>query len=437
MGNRRSRRTVATIYQSGILILLLGLLVNLSRNLRLLRRLEEFDQPASEADVPLVSVLIPARNEERCIERCVRSLATQDYPNIEILILDDQSSDRTSEIVAAIAREYPSVRLFQGKPLPSAWVGKPWACQQLGCEARGDLLLFVDADTWFAPEAIGRMVTAMAETGADVVSAIPWEETVTYGERLAIPTVHIAFLSPVPLDWIERHSNPDLAIAIGQFLGFTREIYERIGGHELVADRILDDLGIARVVKRHGGRILIVSAVENVGCRMYQSWDEVRQGFAKNAFALHNERMAPAVLTEISGAMLFVVPAALVVVNGLRRRFTANGFWLPLVQYAIAVACRFQVNRRFRFPLIDSLTMPASISAQLYILANSIWWRRRPGGYHWKGRNYPQTGGSPRPCPPSASDEPDNEQTSQRSNGRAEDVDEVIVHIADTADRGR
>ncbi len=437
MDKRRSRRAVATIYQSGILILLLGMLVNLSRNLRLLRRLEAFNQPASDKDGPLVSVLIPARNEERCIERCVRSLATQDYPNLEVLILDDQSDDRTSEIVSAIAREHPSVRLLQGKPLPPGWVGKPWACQQLGREARGDLLLFVDADTWFAPDAVGRMVTAMRETGADVVSAIPWEETVTYGERLAIPTVHIAFLSPVPLDWIERQSNPDLAIAIGQFLGFTREIYERIGGHELVADRILDDLGIARVVKRHGGRILILSAVESVGCRMYQSWDEVRRGFAKNAFALHNERMAPAVLTEISGAILFIVPAALVVVNGIRRRFTTNGFWLPLLQYAIAVACRFQVNRRFGFPLIDSLTMPASISAQLYILANSIWWRSRPDGYHWKGRNYPQSGAGPGPCAPSASDEPGDKQTGERTNGRTEDVDHIVIHEADSATRNR
>lgn len=437
MGKRRSWRTVATIYQGGILILLLGMLVNLSRNLRLLRRLEEFNQPTDEADRPLVSVLIPARNEERCIERCVQSLATQDYPNLEILVLDDQSDDCTSEIVANIAREHPSVRLLQGKPLPSGWVGKPWACQQLGCKARGDLLLFVDADTWFAPEAIGRMVTAMRETGADVVSAIPWEETVTYGERLAIPTVHFAFLSPAPLDWMERQSNPDLAIAIGQFLGFTREIYERIGGHELVADRILDDLGIARVVKRHGGRILIVSAVESVGCRMYQSWDEVRRGFAKNAFALHNERMAPAALTEIGGAMLFIVPAALVAVNGVRRRFTANGFWLPLLQYVVAVACRFQVSRRFRFPLIDSLTMPASISALLYILANSIWWRRHPDGYHWKGRNYPQSGNDSGRRSPSASNDPSDDQTDESPNGRAKDVDQIIVHEADTADRDR
>lgn len=428
---------VATIYQSGILLLLLGMLANLSRNLRLLPKLDAFKQPAMDEGGPLVSVLIPARNEERCIERCVRTLAAQDYPNIEILILDDQSDDHTADLVAVIAREHPSVRLLQGKPLPPGWVGKPWACQQLGREARGDLLLFVDADTWFAPEAIGRMVTAMRETGADVVSAIPWEETVTYGERLAIPAVHIAFLSPVPLDWIERHPNPDLAIAIGQFLGFTRDIYERIGGHELVADRILDDLGIARVVKRHGGRILMLSAVESVGCRMYQSWGEVRRGFAKNAFALHNERMASAALTEISGVMLFIVPAALVVVNGVRRRFTLNGFWLPLLQYAVAVVGRFQVSRRFRFPLIDSLTMPASISALLGILANSIWWGRRPDGYHWKGRNYPQAGGSAELRTPSASDEPCDEQTGERSNGRTEDVDHIIVQDVDTTTRNR
>jgi chlorobactene glucosyltransferase len=437
LGKRRYRRTVATFYQSGILFLLLGMLVNLSRNLRLLGKLEAFDHPDGEADGPLVSILIPARNEERCIERCLRSLATQRYTNTEILVLDDQSDDRTSEIVVTIAREYPSVRLLQGSPLPLGWVGKPWACQQLGREACGDLLLFVDADTWFAPEAIGRMVTAMSETGADVVSAVPWEETITYGERLAIPTVHFAFLAPLPLDWMERQANPKLAIAIGQFLGFTREIYERIDGHEQVADRILDDLGIARVVKRHGGRILIVSAVEGVGCRMYQSWDEVRRGFAKNAFALHNERMAPAAATEISSAMLFIVPAALVAVNGLRRRFTVNGFWLPLLQYAIAVICRFQINRRFRFPLIDSLAMPASISAQLYILANSIWWRRHPAGYHWKGRNYPQAGISPEPGAPSASGEPGDEQTGESPNGRAKDVDQVVVHGADAPARSR
>lgn len=437
MGKRRNRRLLATIYQSGVLILLLGVLVNLSRNLRLLGKLETFDHHSGDEDGPLVSILIPARNEERSIERCVRSLATQDYANVEVLVLDDQSDDRTAEIVAAIAREHDSVRLLQGTPLPAGWIGKPWACQQLGREARGDLLLFVDADTWFAPEAIGRLVSAMRETGADVVSAVPWEETVTYGERLAIPTVHFTFLAPVPLDWMERQTNPRLAIAIGQCLGFTREIYERIGGHEQVANRILDDVGIARVVKRHGGHILILSAVESAGCRMYQSWDEVRRGFAKNAFAFHNERMGPAALTEISGTMLFVVPAALVAVNGARRRFTANGFWLPLLQYAIAAACRFQINRRFRFPLIDSLSMPASIGAQLYILANSIWWRRHPDGYQWKGRNYPQNGTGAELWRASTSDAPGEEQTGERTNGRAKDVDNIVVHEADTAARNR
>jgi hypothetical protein len=147
--------------------------------------------------------------------------------------------------------------------------------------------------------------------------------------------------------------------------------------------------------------------------------------------------MAPAAATEISGAMLFIVPAALVAVNGLRRRFTVNGFWLPLLQYAIAVICRFQINRRFRFPLIDSLAMPASISAQLYILANSIWWRRHPAGYHWKGRNYPQAGISPEPGAPSASGEPGDEQTGESPNGRAKDVDQIIVHEADAPARSR
>src|SRR5258707_13737719 len=153
------------IYQAVVTALLAARLLNTLNNLRLIRRLHPRPHPASG---PLVSILVPARNEARTIARCVISLVRQDYPCCEVLVLDDESEDATPEIVDRVARRYPQMRLLRGSALPSGWHGKAWACRQLGLAARGEWLLFVDADVVLAQECVTAALAAAREQSADL-----------------------------------------------------------------------------------------------------------------------------------------------------------------------------------------------------------------------------------------------------------------------------
>ncbi len=209
------------LYQIVIAVLLLIFAANITLNLRALRR------PDRNAKIPepavLVSVLIPARNEEENIETCLKSLQKQDYPNFEILVLDDNSTDRTAELVERMAAKDDRIRLIKGEPLPEGWAGKPFACYQLAEKARGSWLLFIDADTTHAPHMLRSTMALAFELKPSMLSGFPRQMAESLPEKIAMPVLYFVIMSWLPLWWLHRFVGSKPSLTVGQFRLFSRE----------------------------------------------------------------------------------------------------------------------------------------------------------------------------------------------------------------------
>jgi len=235
---------------------------------------------------PLISVIVPARDEAVNIERCVGSILATAYQPVEVIVVDDRSSDATPAIVERLARSSAAqgrLRLVPGAELPAGWFGKPWAIVQGYRVARGELLLFTDADTWHHPELIPRTVTALRAERVDLISVLARQETVTFWERLVQPHVLVALASRVgDLRRVNRTRITWDAIASGAYILTTRVAYERVGTHEAVKQSVAEDLALAQSYVRHHLDIFLTHAAEFLSVRMYRSLAEVVAGWSKN-----------------------------------------------------------------------------------------------------------------------------------------------------------
>jgi chlorobactene glucosyltransferase len=292
------------VFQGAVLLILLG-------NLWLLRRSRRHAPPHT---LPLVSVMVPARNEEKNIRRCVQSLLAQEYPAFEVLVLDDQSNDGTLAILQEMAATQTRLRVLDGKPGTGVQAGKNWACCQLARQGRGDLFLFTDADTVHRPDSLKQLVTAAIGEDADLLTGFPHQQTLTWGERLLVPFFSWASLCFLPLGLAYRLRSQALSVAVGQVMLFQRRAYETIGGHASLGALIVDDLALARKIKAAGLRWRVARVADLVSCRMYRSGREAVQGFTKNLFAAFDCRLLP---------FLFVFGWLVVV------------FWAPLLNLAV------------------------------------------------------------------------------------------------------
>lgn len=218
-------------------------------NLFMFRRLDRYRESTHK---PFVSVLLPMRNEETNAEACIRSLLSQEYEAFELLVLDDESVDGTWTVVSRLAAEGPRMIVIKGLPLPNGWLGKHWACHQLAMAAKGEILLFADADTRHSPDSLAAGVNALIAEGADMVTAFPREEMLTAGEKAGIPILAFSFLAFMPLILAYRRRPRSFAVAIGQYMLFRRESYFAVGGHEAVKDEVLDDFALAKTSRRRG-----------------------------------------------------------------------------------------------------------------------------------------------------------------------------------------
>jgi len=374
-----------------LIAILVLVALNVIANLRMLRRAT----PRGEGPSPLelVSILVPARNEARNIRRCVRSLLAQDYPQLEVLVLDDGSTDATADIVAEMAREEPRLRLVRGHVLPQGWMGKNFACHQLAQLAQGEWFLFTDADTNHRADALARAVEAAQQNEADLLSLIPHTVTHTLGEQLLLPMIPFGLVGCFPLALSARLRMPFLAVALGPFMLFPREAYRRIGGHQAVRGEIAEDVVLARQVRRAGGRVVLIDGSEQVGVHFYRGFWESWHGLAKSAFAALGYRLLPTFLMTGLYGFLFLWPLMLLLAGLLQGRageptlrvalFTVllnSGLW-----YAVAV--RFQLRRStaYLYPLTVLLT--------ILIVLDSV--RRATfSGIGWKERTYHLHGGS-------------------------------------------
>jgi len=235
-------------------------------------------------DGPLVSVLIPARNEEKNIERCLNSLRNQIYKNYEILVINDNSTDGTGKILERISAEDNRIKVFTGKSLPDDWYGKPFALHQLSANAKGEILLFTDADTIHNPSSISWAVTNLQKLDADMISGYIGQVFLKFGEVITVPLMFFltGFVIPLFLNRFSRKSW--FSAAIGQYIAIKHEVFKAIGGCETFKKKTSEDIYMARFVKRKGYKTRFLNITEHVNCRMYNGYRDAVEGIGKNIF---------------------------------------------------------------------------------------------------------------------------------------------------------
>jgi chlorobactene glucosyltransferase len=235
-------------------------------------------------DGPLVSILIPARNEEKNIERCLSSLQNQHYKNYEILVLNDNSTDDTLNILNRIAAKDKRIRVFNGAPLPEDWYGKPFALHQLSQAAKGDILLFTDADTIHNPTSISWAATNIIDLKTDMVSGYVGQIFLSFGEVVTVPLMFFLTGFVIPL-FINRFTRLTFfSSAIGQYIAIRRSVFNAIGGCEAFKRKTSEDIYMARYVKKMGFNTRFLNISEHVKCRMYNGYRHAAEGIGKNIF---------------------------------------------------------------------------------------------------------------------------------------------------------
>jgi chlorobactene glucosyltransferase len=373
------------LYQVIVALALIGFALNLVLNLRNLKKPRDSRIPGT---APFVSILVPARDEETNIGACLESLRRQDYPNFEILVLDDSSSDNTREVVAGIAVRDKRIRMVEGKPLPVGWAGKPFACHQLAKQASGDWFLFIDADTIHAANMLRTTMGLALEERASLLSGFPRQLAASLPQKIAIPVLYFVILSWLPLWWLQSSRKPRPSLAIGQFLLFPREEYRRIGGHEAVKSRILEDVWLGIEVKRHGGRHIAIDLSPVVSCHMYRNVGAMWEGFVKWIYSVATLSSLALVGLLVAGYIFFLAPFYWLW-NELFVVTVPTGLAPILIfQVATILAMRWLVDSHFREPFISFLLHPFGFSF-LFLACLYAGSRRILGaGVQWKTRQY-------------------------------------------------
>ena len=349
---------------------------------------------------PRVSVIIPARDEERTIERTVRAFLTQTYPELEIVVVNDRSVDRTGEILDEISRQsavgsrqelggggspancqLPTANfiIVQNEEPPAGWLGKPWALHEGSRRATGELLLFVDADVIYEPDAIAAAVAHLETCDAALLSLFPRLEMRGFWEHIVMPNLAVFVFSFLPLWLANRSRTPILAVGGGPGNLVRREDYEAVGGHESLKNAVVDDVALARLMRRGHRRTEAVRAERQVHVRMYHGLGEIVRGFTKNAFAVVGYSYFAAVLFFCLAIVFHLLPFALA--------FTGNG--LAIATVALIVVTRVVLFSAIGYRLDNAVFgHPLMIATWCWILIRSVWFTGIRKQLHWRGRTY-------------------------------------------------
>jgi hypothetical protein len=341
--------------------------------------------PAPGAALPSVSVLIPARDEAANIGDALACVLKGHDIEMEVIVLDDASTDATAAIVHAIAAGDPRVRLISGKPLPPGWIGKQYACWQLARAARNPVLIFVDADVRLSAGAPARIANFLASRGLALASGFPRQRTETLAEVLVIPQILVLLLGYLPLPFARLSSGVGLAAGCGQLIAVDRDAYMAAGGHRAVAQTMHDGIKLPRTIRRHGGRTDLFDATSLATCRMYAGGAQVWAGFTKNA----TEGMATSAALPIWTVLLggghvlpwLLLPAAL---------SSGNSFALQSVAAALAmlIAARATVAVVARQGALAVLLHPIGVVVMLAIQWSALINAGRGRPARWRGRVY-------------------------------------------------
>lgn len=341
---------------------------------------------------PSVSIVVPARNEARDLPGCLASLLAQDYPAMELIVVDDESTDRTFEVAEQVLRDRPHARALRGRPRPSPdWLGKSWALTEGVESAKGEWLLFIDADIDHHPSTVRKAVADALRRGVDAYSIMPTIECHSLWDRITMPLFALLCGLVEPLDYV-NHPERRGARLSGAFILIRREVYDRIGGHAAVAGEILEDMALGERLKAFGRPAWLTYTHDLTRTRMYDSYHDLWQGLVRLSFPMMHYRVSLLLLAYAAAFVGTLVPWLCVpagVALGLLGRDT--GWALAAAGLALGGYTVWVVRKVFRLlrePLAFALLLP--LGAHIYCLA-ATWSAIRHAlgkGVGWKSRVY-------------------------------------------------
>lgn len=352
------------------------------------------DSPkALDPSNPLVSILVPAKDEETGIADCLASLLTSDYPHLEILVADDRSRDRTAEVVEATARKDPRVRLVRIADLPAGWTGKCNALEQLQRHASGQWLLFVDADTRHHPSCLSGAVWAATSHGADMLSLMPSLDCRSFWEHTVQPFAGMCLMILYPLPRVNDPARKDMGFANGQFILVRRSAYEAIGRHAAVRDRFVEDIHLGRKIREKGLSLLVAMAPDLFRVRMYSTLGEIVRGWTRILYSAVEGRpgrlyLLGAFILVFSVLSYFVLGATtLGILAGKGSPFLWTMFWLGVAHETLQQTMFARIYRTTRSRLGYLWFRPLAVVVMLYVVAKAIR-TCRTHRVTWRGTSY-------------------------------------------------
>jgi chlorobactene glucosyltransferase len=343
---------------------------------------------------PLISVLIPARDEAARIGTCLAGLADQSYRNFELLVVDDHSTDATATIARSYAARLPALDVVPSAALPDGWAGKCWACWQAAGRARGDWLLFLDADVAPRPELLAALVARAESRSLDLLTLMPFQQLGSLAERVIMPAFFALLYGVYPLDQVSDPRSP-IAFANGPCLLIRREVYFAIGGHQAVRASILEDTELGRIVKAAGYRLEAAGAPDLIAVRMYAGWASLAEGLGKNAVAGYRSAGARSGWVGARMALVALLPWYLLLagaVFALARPDAVIGAVLILhgvLLAALALVCwGWLARRHYRLAPWWGALFPIGVAIYFWLAASALLRLRSGRGVVWKGRTF-------------------------------------------------
>lgn len=322
--------------------------------------------------VPKISILIPARNEAHNLMTTLPKLMQQRHA-LELLVLDDNSSDATASVVQELSQQDARLQLLRGAPLPEGWGGKNWACHQLAQAATGEMLLFTDADVFWHEDALESILSFQQQHHADFVSVWSRQRTPTWFERITVPAIDMILLGLLPYVGVRFLPWAAFAAGNGQLMLWSRAAYEQMGGHAAFRQEVLEDVRMAQATKATGAKVALALGGQMLAVRMYHGWNDVVQGFAKNILAAHGGQRWLLVLDGLLQFSAYTLPFIV-------------AWWLPWWWCVVALGMSQRALTCWK-------TQRSPWEACLQPFAPLVFWRIAwralwQQGYQWKGRQY-------------------------------------------------
>lgn len=366
-------------------MLIIAVIIYLTVNIICLARLEPVVNPIS--DPPQVSICVPARNEGRGIRACLQSLLNQDYPDFEVIAINDHSTDGTRSIMQTLAKENSRLTVLDGEDLPEGWLGKPFALHQCFKRAQGEYLLFTDADPVFKPAALNTAVHAMREQDLDVLTLMPRAEFGSFWERAVQPVI-FGFI--VSLTRFKNVNDPEheSAMGFGAFLMFKRSAYEKTGGHEAGKADVLEDVLIAKRAKKAGLKLLAADAKQLFSIRMYFGFKEIWFGWRKNMFMAMRKSVARASYYVFVVLGFLLSPYIVLAINIFQY---TGWFWIGMALLGVGLvsSAAWKTCDELGLGRNTAALFPLGAVIMAAIMANSMFHTLLRKKTEWRGRVYP------------------------------------------------